>query len=104
MGRERNVEAFLSRVATVAKCLFCLPADALSPELVARLAVDGSPQPAAPQLQEARPCSALKLVLGGKDTSFLPSLLLFVGQSVTLSDVRSTCQEVTRPCNDISSG
>ena len=35
---------------------------------------------------------------------FLPSLLLFVGQSVTLSDVRSTCQEVTRPCNVISSG
>ena len=72
MGRERNVEAFLSRVATVAKCLFCLPADALSPELVARLAVDGSPQPAAPQLREARPCSALKLVLGGKDTKILP--------------------------------
>ena len=68
MGRERNVEAFLSRVATMAKCLFCLPADALSPELVARLVVDGSPQPAASQLREARPCSALKLVLGGKDT------------------------------------
>ena len=98
----RNVEAalaFLSRVATVAKCLFCIPADSLSLELVGRLAVDGSPQ-----LREARPCSALKLALDGKDNLVLPYLRLSLGQSITLSDVKLTCQEVTRPCHVIRSG